>query len=94
MGKKLFVENLSFRVTQTGLEGLFARSGTVSVAKIATDRYSGKPRDFAYVEMSSAAEAELCVRELNGSEFEGRQLSVILAKTAAKATRDAFRRSF
>lgn len=96
MGKKLFVGNLSFQTTQDGLEGLFGRSGTVDNARIATDRFSGKPRGFAFVEMSSPEEAQACIVELDGREFEGRQLSVSIAKppSTTRSNDRSFGRSY
>lgn len=80
MGNKLFIGNLSFQTTQSNLEELFGRSGSVESAKIPTDRYSGKPRGFAFVEMSNPEEAQACISKLDGYELDGRPLSVAFAK--------------
>jgi RNA recognition motif-containing protein len=76
MGKKLFVGNLSFDTTSEDLEGLFAGHGTVESAAVVTDRATGRSRGFGFVEMSSPAEAQKAVTELNGHDFQGRQLNV------------------
>lgn len=94
MGKKLFVGNLSFQATQSGLEELFGRSGIVESAKIATDRFSGKQRGFAFVEMSTPNEAQACIRQLDGYDFEGRELSVSIAKPPSSNWNDPEKRSF
>ncbi len=87
MGKKLFIGNLSFHATQSGLAELFGRSGTVRSAEIPADRYSGKPKSFAFVEMATPTEAAACIRELNGLEFEGQPISVELAPAPVPKSR-------
>jgi hypothetical protein len=58
MGKKLYVGNLAFAVTEKDLEGLFAQAGTCESAAVITDRNTGQSRGFGFVEMSSNAEAK------------------------------------
>jgi len=76
MGNKLYVGNLPFTITESELESFFSKAGTVNSTKIIFDRFSGKSRGFGFVEMSSDEEAQKAISELNGSEFEGRNLVV------------------
>jgi len=74
--KKLYVGGLPYSISDTQLEELFAAHGTVESARVITDRMTGRSRGFGFVEMSSQSEAETAVNELNGSELEGRTLTV------------------
>jgi len=77
MGTRLYVGNLPFDADEAQLRTLFAGPGrTVTEVKIVTDRETGRPRGFAFVEMGSQADAEAAVRELNGQEMGGRALTV------------------
>ena len=76
----IYVGNLSFDTTETELERVFATYGAVSTARIATDRDTGRARGFGFVEMASDAEAQAAIRALNGSELQGRTLTVNEAK--------------
>lgn len=80
MQNKLFVRNLSFNTTEDQLFTLFAEHGNVKSAKIPTDRDTGRPRGFAFVEMDSQGEAEAAIRALDSREFGGRQLFVVFAE--------------
>jgi cold-inducible RNA-binding protein len=80
MGKKLFVGNLSFDTTSEQLGEHFARAGTVQSATVMTDRATGRSRGFGFVEMSTEDEAKSAVDELNGKEFQGRNLNVDVAR--------------
>ena len=77
---KLYVGNLSFDTTQQSLESLFGEIGTVTSANIIEDRETGRPRGFAFVEMSSKEEGEKAISELNGKEVDGREIKVNEAK--------------
>jgi RNA recognition motif-containing protein len=72
---KLYVGNLSFNTTEDSLRALFAQHGTVESAKLISDRDTGRPRGFGFVEMSNA-DASRAMQALNGKEFEGRALKV------------------
>lgn len=72
---KLFVGNLSFDTTEDSLRALFGSHGTVESAKIIMDRDTGRPRGFAFVEMSNA-DASRAIQALDGKDFEGRSLKV------------------
>src|SRR5262249_59268560 len=76
MGRKIFVGNLSFDTTSQDLEALFASVGTCDSASVIMDRNTGRSRGFAFVEMSSASEAQKAISELNGRELQGRALKV------------------
>lgn len=80
MGKKLYVGNLSYEVTDGDLETLFASHGTVESAQVITDRSTGRSKGFGFVEMSSDAEAKAAIAALNGQEKDGRALTVNEAK--------------
>ena len=74
--KNIFVGNLSFSVTEQTLRSLFETYGTVGRVNLVTDRDSGQPRGFAFVEMTNNAEAEKAIDALNGRDVEGRTLNV------------------
>lgn len=76
MGRRLFVGNLNFKTTSEDLKGLFGGAGACEWATVMTDRLTGKSRGFGFVEMGSDEEAQKAVRELNGQEFQGRNLNV------------------
>lgn len=83
MGKKLYVGNLAFSVTDASLQEMFAAGGTVESAKIITDKMSGRSKGFGFVEMSTDEEAQACIQSMNGKEFEGRALTVSEARPQA-----------
>jgi RNA recognition motif-containing protein len=74
--KNIFVGNPSFSVTEQTLRSLFETYGAVGRVNLVTDRDSGQPRGFAFVEMTNNAEAETAIGALNGREVEGRALNV------------------
>ena len=74
--KNIFVGNLSFGVTEDTLRALFETHGTVSRANIVTDRDTGQPRGFGFIEMSNDGEAEKAIAALNGVDLAGRTLNV------------------
>lgn len=76
MGKKLYVGNLPFTATDQSLNEAFAQCGTVESASVITDRDSGRSKGFGFVEMSSETEANAAIAKLNGSDYEGRPLTV------------------
>ncbi|MGI8813136.1 MAG: RNA recognition motif domain-containing protein [Pyrinomonadaceae bacterium] len=80
MSMKLYVGNLSFDTTQQDLEKLFAEIGTVTSTNIIEDRETGRPLGFGFVEMSSKEEGQNAISQLNGKEFDGRELKVNEAK--------------
>lgn len=76
MGTKLYVGNLSYNVTGSDLETLFAPYGTVQSAQIISDKFSGQSKGFGFVEMGSDQEAQAAISGLNGQQHEGRTLTV------------------
>lgn len=80
MGRKLYVGNLSFDVTEPDLQELFSEAGTCESVVIITDRFSGRSRGFGFVEMHSTEEAARAIEELNGRELKGRPITVSEAR--------------
>ena len=80
MSTKLYVGNLAFQTTSQDLQDLFAQAGTVQSASVVEDRETGRSRGFAFVEMSSNAEATAAIEQFNGKEVGGRALKVNEAK--------------
>ena len=80
MGKKLYVGNLSYDVTDASLSDMFAVHGTVDSAQVIMDRDAGRSKGFGFVEMSSAAEADAAIAALDGKDNGGRALKVNEAK--------------
>jgi RNA recognition motif-containing protein len=76
MGTRLYVGNLPYAVTELDLRDLFGGLGTVTDAKIVTDRETGRPRGFGFVEMSTEDEARKAIEEINGRDVQGRQVAV------------------
>lgn len=76
MGKRLYVGNLSYRVTDADLEGLFAQYGQVRSAQVIQDRDTGRSKGFGFVEMQDDSAATAAIEALHDSEFEGRPLTV------------------
>ena len=76
MGKKLYVGNLPFSVTETELRELFGRHGSVDSVNVITDRETGRPRGFAFVEMSEPSAATDAIKALDGTQLGGRALKV------------------
>jgi RNA recognition motif-containing protein len=82
--KNIFVGNLSFGATEDSLRSLFAAYGTVERASIVTDRDTGQPRGFGFVEMTNDAEGDKAIAGLNGTDFDGRTLNVNEARPKAE----------
>jgi cold-inducible RNA-binding protein len=76
MGRKLFVGNLNFKTTGDDLKELFSEAGTCDSATVMFDRATGRSRGFGFVEMSTDEEAQKAINEMNGREFQGRNLNV------------------
>ncbi len=83
----VFVGNLSFQTTQDDLTSIFSQYGSVERVNLITDRMTGQPRGFAFVEMSNRAEAETAISVLNGSDLHGRTLNVNEARPKTDAPR-------
>jgi cold-inducible RNA-binding protein len=80
MGKKLYVGNLSYEVSKSDFEALFTPFGKVVSADIIVDRMTGRGKGFGFVEMSTQEEAEKAIAALNGTQHEGRTLTVNISK--------------
>ncbi len=80
MAKKLYVGNLPYSATNETLQELFGAIGEVVSINIITDRYSGRPKGFGFVEMASEEHAKQAIEELNGREVDGRQITVAEAR--------------
>src|SRR5437870_4107659 len=76
MGRKLYVGNLTYGVTDSALEQLFAAHGTVQSAQVIMDRDTGRSKGFGFVEMGTDQEAQAAIGALNGKEVDGRALTV------------------
>ena len=76
MSKKLYVGNLPFSATEAEIRAAFESHGSVESVNVITDRETGRPRGFAFVEMEDASAADAAMRALDGSEFGGRSLKV------------------
>lgn len=72
----IFVGNLNYQTTQEDLQAAFSQYGTVERVSIVTDRDSGQPRGFAFVEMTDSSAAQNAISQLNGKELHGRALNV------------------
>lgn len=86
MSTKLYVGGLPYSVTEQQLSELFAQQGAVSSAKVITDKFTGQSRGFGFVEMSTGEEAKKAISALNGTQMDGRSLTVNEAKPQEKRT--------
>lgn len=76
MGRKLYVGNLAYGVTDSDLQQMFGAHGTVQSAQVIMDRDTGRSKGFGFVEMSSDQEAQAAIAALSGKEVDGRTLTV------------------
>jgi RNA recognition motif-containing protein len=76
MGRKLYVGNLSYSVTDSELEQMFGAFGTVTSAQVIMDRDTGRSKGFGFVEMKTDQEAQAAIEGLNGKDSGGRSLTV------------------
>ncbi|HUS47644.1 MAG TPA: RNA-binding protein [Phycisphaerae bacterium] len=76
MGKKLYVGNLGYDVSDADLDQLFSAHGTVQSAQVIQDKMTGRSKGFGFVEMGTDQEAQAAIAALNGHEFSGRQIVV------------------
>ena len=87
--KNIFVGNLSFGATEDSVRSLFETHGAVERVNIVTDRDSGQPRGFGFVEMSNDGEGEKAIAALNGTDLDGRALNVNEAKPKTELSNGA-----
>jgi RNA recognition motif-containing protein len=76
LSKKLYIGNLPFSATEDQLRTLFEKHGAVQSVSVISDRDTGRPRGFAFVEMAEASGAQAAIRVLDGTDFGGRTLRV------------------
>ena len=84
MEKKLFVGGIPFSMTSDDLKEVFSEVGTVEDAVVIVNRQTGRSKGFGFVEMSSEKEAQDAIEKLNGSELEGRRITVSEARPPQK----------
>lgn len=80
MNSKLYVGNMSFKTTEADLRDAFGQFGSVTDVYIANDRETGRPRGFAFVTFSTDTESKLAAEKMNGTDLDGRALTVNEAK--------------
>ncbi|MGE5306880.1 MAG: RNA recognition motif domain-containing protein [Alphaproteobacteria bacterium] len=88
MGNKLYVGGLPYSVTGGRLQEIFSAHGTVESATVISDKFTGQSRGFGFVEMSSSGEAQKAIESLNGTQLDGRTLTVNEAKAKTMTRRD------
>ncbi len=76
----IYISNLSYDVNDADLRELFEEYGAVSSARVITDKFSGRSRGFGFVEMDNDEEAQKAIEELNQAEYDGKTISVSVAK--------------
>lgn len=76
----IYVGNLSYKVDENDLKGIFEEYGEVTSVKIIKDKYSGRSKGFAFVEMTNNSEAKTAIKELNGGELDSRKVIINEAK--------------
>jgi len=84
MGRKLYVGNLPYSATESALSDKFAAFGRVESCKLITNRDTGESKGFGFIEMSSNAEAQAAMDNLNGADYDGRPMKVNEAKPQEK----------
>jgi len=84
LGRKLYVGNLPYTANQESLKEAFSAFGIIESINLVTDHYTGESKGFAFVEMSSNAEAARAMQSLNGSSLDGRNITVNEAKPKSK----------
>lgn len=87
MNKTLYVGNISYTVTDKHLTDLFSQHGKVVSVTLISDRFTGEPRGFGFVEMGSSEEAQKAMQALNGTELEGRAIVVNEARSRERRER-------
>ncbi len=83
MSKKIYVGNLPWSATEEEINALFAEHSTVHSVALINDRETGRPRGFGFVTMTNDDEAKKAIEELNGKDFEGRDLNINEARPRA-----------
>jgi RNA recognition motif-containing protein len=86
----IFIAGLSFKVNDADLQGLFEEYGSISSAKVITDRQSGRSKGYGFVEIDDNEAAAKAIAELNGAEYDGRTISVSEARPREEKPRREF----
>ncbi|MCL5096288.1 MAG: RNA-binding protein [Candidatus Omnitrophica bacterium] len=89
MNSKLYVGNLSHNVTENDLQDLFSKHGPVTEVNLVLDRMTGQPRGFAFVSMATPEGAQAAISALNGTEVQGRALTVNEARPREERSRES-----
>ena len=84
MGSKIYVGGLPYATTDAQLQEIFSAHGTVESARVITDKFTGRSRGFGFVEMASSEDAQKAIQALNGTDLEGRNLTVNEARPQEK----------
>jgi RNA recognition motif-containing protein len=84
MGSKIYVGGLPYATTDAQLQEIFSVHGAVESARVITDKFTGRSRGFGFVEMASSEEAQKAIQALNGTDLEGRNLTVNEARPQEK----------
>ncbi|HUA12978.1 MAG TPA: RNA-binding protein [Candidatus Sulfotelmatobacter sp.] len=90
MAAKLYVGGLSYEVKDDQLRELFETVGKVESAQIIVDRFSNQSKGFGFVEMSTEAEAQEAIKQLNGKDLAGRSIMVNVARPQEDRSRGSF----
>ena len=90
MSSKIYVGGLPYATTDAQLQDLFATHGTVESARVITDKFTGRSRGFGFVEMANSDEAQKAIQALNGTDFEGRNLTVNEARPQERRSGGGF----
>ena len=90
MSRKIYVGNLPFSSTEADLKDVFGRHGGVESVNIITDRETGRPRGFAFVEMEDASGAQDAIRALDGTDLGGRNIKVNEAQDKNRGSRGGY----
>ena len=84
MQKSLFVAGLDYSITSTELQELFAAHGTVTSAKVVTDKFTSQSKGFGFVDMESQSDAQNCITALNSTSYKNRSLVVKIKEDKPK----------
>lgn len=90
MSNKIYIGNLPFSSTEADLKEVFGRHGGVTSVNIITDRDTGRPRGFAFVEMEDAEAAQNAIRALDGNDLGGRAINVSQAQEKGRGPRRGY----
>ena len=90
MNKKLYVGNLNYNTTEGKVTELFGEIGEVVSTDLIIDRYSGRSKGFAFVEMAEQSAAQQAIEKLNGQEVDGRQIKVAEARPRRPRRNDSY----